>query len=266
MIWITDVKGHVTYLNETYLDFTGLPLAATLGDGWMKVPHPDDVERCRDVYVKASEQRQPFQLEQRMRRHDGEYRWVVSAGVPRYNDDHSVSGYIGTAVDITERRLAEDNLSTLSQRLIQAQELERARVARELHDDIGQRLAVLLLRLETAKQRVEVPMPELGQEIENVVQTAMAIMGDVQSLSHRLHSSQLKHVGLKAAARAVCAELTERTTVEVQFHSESRWPVCPRTCPCAYIACCRKHCKTPSNTAGHGTLTCGSATMSAVLN
>jgi PAS domain S-box-containing protein len=92
MIWITDVKGQVTFLNETYLDFTGLPLAAALGDGWMKVTHPDDVERCRDVYVKAYEQRDPFQVEQRLRRNDGEYRWTVSAGVPRYGVDGSFAG------------------------------------------------------------------------------------------------------------------------------------------------------------------------------
>jgi PAS domain S-box-containing protein len=221
MIWITDVKGQVTYLNETYLDFTGLPLAAALGDGWMKVAHPDDVERCRDVYVKASEQRQPFQLEQRLRRHDDEYRWVVSIGVPRYNEDHSFAGYIGTAVDITERKLAEEALSTVSQRLIEAHEEERTRLARELHDDIGQQVALLLLRLEVVKQRVEVPMPELGQEIGRAIETATTLAGDVQSLSHRLHSSQLKHLGLEAAARAVCAELSECTTVDVQFHSES---------------------------------------------
>jgi PAS domain S-box-containing protein len=79
MIWMTDVKGDVTYLNETYLDFTGLPLAAALGDGWMKVPHPDEVERCREASVRASEEHGPFQMEQRLRRHDGEYRWVMSA-------------------------------------------------------------------------------------------------------------------------------------------------------------------------------------------
>ena len=152
MIWITDVEGHVTYVNDTYLDFTGLSLAAALGDGWMTVPHPDDVERCRDAYVKASEQHEPFQMEQRLRRHDGEYRWVMTAGVPRYDVDGSFAGYIGTAVDITERKLAEEALSTVSQKLIEAHEEERTRIARELHDDINQRLTVLTVRLDYVKQ------------------------------------------------------------------------------------------------------------------
>src|SRR5204862_2595988 len=137
---------------------------------------------------KTSSQRQPFQVEQRLRRHDGEYRWTVSRGVPRYDANGSFTGYVGTAVDITERKLAEDTLSTLSQRLIQAQELERARLAGELHDDIGQQLVLLLLRLEVVKQRVEVPMPELGQEIGSALETVHTLSNAVQNLSHRLHS------------------------------------------------------------------------------
>ena len=75
------------------------------------------------LYEKAFEQREPFQLEHRLRRHDGEYRWVVTAGVPRYDADGSFVGYIGTAVDITERKLAEEALS-MSQKLIEAHEEE----------------------------------------------------------------------------------------------------------------------------------------------
>ena len=97
------------------------------------------------MYEKAFEQREPFQLEHRLRRHDGEYRWVVTAGVPRYNADGSFVGYIGTSVDITERKLAEAALS--SQKLIEAHEEESRRIARELHDDINQRMAVLGMRL-----------------------------------------------------------------------------------------------------------------------
>jgi hypothetical protein len=86
------------------------------------VLHPDEAERCRKVYEKAFEQREPFQLEHRLRRHDGEYRWVATAGLPRYKGDGSFVGYIGTSVDITERKLAEAALGSevnpvLAQRL-----------------------------------------------------------------------------------------------------------------------------------------------------
>jgi PAS domain S-box-containing protein len=220
MIWMSDVDKQVTYVNQPWLNFTGWPVDVVPGHRWIELIHADDVERCGEAYVKAFDQRQPFQIEHRLRRHDGEYRWTVSTGVPRYDADGSFTGYVGTAIDTTERKLAEDALSTLNQRLIQAQELERARLAQELHDDIGQRLTLLVLHLEAVKQRVEAPMSELALEIGSAIETAATLSRDVQSLSHRLHSTQLKHLGLEAAARAVCAELSERTTVDVQFHSE----------------------------------------------
>ena len=221
MIWITDINGYVTYLNDTYLDFTGLPLAAALGHGWMKVPHPDDVERCRDMYMKAAEQRGPFQMEQRLRRHDGEYRWVVSTGAPRYNADASFAGYIGTAVDITERKLAEEALSTVSQKLIEAHEEERARIARELHDDINQQLALVIMRLDSLKQTPPASAAMLEHEVSAVRQQITELMSDVQALSHGLHSPRLELLGLEAAATAFCEEVSHRHGVKVDVHVDN---------------------------------------------
>ena len=221
MIWITDVKGYVTYLNQTYLDFSGLPLAETLGEGWMKVPHPDDVERCRDMYVKASEQHGPFQMEQRLRRHDGEYRWVVSTGAPRYNADGSFAGYIGTAVDITERKLAQEALSTVSQKLIEAHEEERTRIARELHDDIIQRLALVILRLDSLERNASTSDAIVEHEISAVRQQVAELVSDVQALSHRLHSSRVDLLGLPAAAAALCEELSNRHSVRIDVHIDN---------------------------------------------
>lgn len=163
----------------------------------------------------------PFEVEHRLRRHDGEYRWTVTTGVPRYDAGGSFRGYVGTAIDTTERKLAEDALSTLNQRLVQAQEVERTRLAQELHDDIGQQVTMLQLHLEAAKQRAEASTAELGQQIGSAIEIATTLARDVRSLSHRLRSTQLKHLGFEAAARDLCAELSERTTVDVQFFSES---------------------------------------------
>ena len=187
----------------------------------MKVLHPDDVERCREVYVKAFEQREPFQMEHRLRRHDGEYRWVVSAGVPRYNVDGSFAGYIGTAVDITERKLAEEALSTVSQKLIEAHEEERTRIARELHDDINQRLAVLSVRLDYLKQSAPASAADFEQEIAAVSQQITDLVSDVQALSHRLHPPRLELLGLEAAATAFCEELSNRHGVTIDVHVEN---------------------------------------------
>jgi PAS domain S-box-containing protein len=220
MIWMTDIDGQLTYVNQTYVELTGLPFDLAAGNGWQAVPHPDELERIREVFVKASAERQRFQMEQRLRRHDGEYRWVLSAGVPRYDVDGSFSGYIGTAVDITERKLAERALSTINQRLIEAQEDERGRVARELHDDVNQRLSVLAWRLDGILNNASASPTHLKDQIAQVREEALAVISDVQALSHRLHSPRLEHLGLVESAAALCREVGDHQGVEIHFESE----------------------------------------------
>jgi PAS domain S-box-containing protein len=233
MIWITDVEGRVTYVNDTYLDFTGLPLTAVLRDGWRQIPHPDEVERIRDEYLKASKQYEPFQMEQRLRRYDGEYRWVVSTGVPRFNAHGVFAGYIGTAIDITERKLAADALATVSQKLIAAHEEERTRLARELHDDISQRLALLSLHLQRVQHSPPASAAKFEEEIGAAIQQTADIAGGIQALSHRLHSSKVEILGIAAAGAAFCEELSVRQRVDIDFHAET----IPETLPPAISLC-----------------------------
>ena len=220
MIWMSGVEREVTFLNQIWLDYTGRPLETTLGSRQVDVLHPDEAERCRAVYWKAFEQREPFQMEHRLRRHDGEYRWVVTAGVPRYTDGAFV-GDIGTAVDITEQKLAEEALSSVSQRLIEAHEEESARIARELHDDINQRLALVNLRLGYLKQSPPASAADLGQEIEAVSQEIADLAADIQALSHGLHPARLELLGLEASAAAFCEEVSDRHEVTIDVHLEN---------------------------------------------
>ena len=147
MIWICDVDKRCTYFNQRWLDFTGRPLEAELGHGWAEGVHPDDSSQCLDQFTTAFDRRESFQLQYRLRRFDAQYRWILDSGVPRFDANGSFVGYVGSAVDITQDKLAESTLSTMSQRLIEAQEQERAWLARELHDDIGQRLSLLMMNL-----------------------------------------------------------------------------------------------------------------------
>ena len=190
------------------------------------VLHPDEAERCREVYEKAFEQRVPFQLEHRLRRRDGEYRWVVTAGVPRYNADRSFAGYIGTSVDITERKLAEGILS--SQKLIEAHEEESRRIARELHDDINQRLAVVSMRLGYLKEGPPASAAEFKQEIGEVGQEITDLAADIQAVSHRLHPAKLEILGLERAAAGFCDELSNRHGVTIDVHIENIPAALPR--------------------------------------
>jgi len=192
-----------------------------LGQRQTEVLHPDEAERCREIYAKAFEQREPFQMEHLLRRHDGEYRKVVTTGAPRYNVDGSFAGYIGTAVDITERKLAEEVLSTVSQKLIEAHEEESTRIARELHDDVNQRLAMVSVRLGHLKQGPPASAAHLKHEIGEIGQAIADLVTDIQALSHDLHPPRLDLLGLEAAATGFCEELSNRHGVTIDVHFEN---------------------------------------------
>jgi len=221
VIWITNTDKQCTYVNQTWLDLTGQSFEAALGTGWTDCLHPDDVVQSWDTYARAFEQREPFQMEYRLRRHQGDLRWIVDAGVPRYNGDGSFVGYIGSAIDVSERRQAEEALATIHQRLIDAQEKERRRIAQELHDDICQRLALLSISLDLLARSAPTSSAEGRQKIEEAREKVEKLALDVQALSHRLHPSRLDHLGIEAAAVALCCEVSSQHGVEVSFHAES---------------------------------------------
>jgi len=221
LIWMSDVDKLCTYFNQGWLEFTGRSLEAELGNGWTQGVYPDDVERCLETYTKAFDRRVPFQMEYRLKRRDGEYRWMFDQGVPRFNADASFVGYIGSCIDVTEHKLAAEALSTVSQRLIEAHEEERTRLARELHDDIIQQLALLSLKLQLVKRSHPASAAELDGEIGAAVQNIAEVATDIRALSHRLHSSKLESVGLEGAAAGFCEELSDRHAVEIAFHSEN---------------------------------------------
>lgn len=213
LIWMSGPDKLCTYFNQPWLDFTGRPLESQIGNAWVDLVDPDDRERCFDTYAQAFEHRQPFSVEYRLRRRDGEFRWVLDNGVPRFSPDGSFAGYIGSCVDVTQRKKAEETLRTVSGRLIEAQERERSRIARELHDDINQRLAVLAIGIETLKNNLPAALDQIG----SLYQTTLDVSAAVQALSHRLHSSKLQYLGLVAAIRSFCSEFIQQHNVEVEF-------------------------------------------------
>jgi PAS domain S-box-containing protein len=210
MIWMSGVDRRCTYFNKGWLDFTGRSLETELGDGWTGNVHPDDLQRCLADYHEHFDRRQGFHIEYRLRRHDGEYRWISDTGVPRFSPDGSFAGYVGSGFDVTESKNAAEALSNINARLIEAQEQERARIARELHDDIGASLAVLGIEMLRAGQPMSGSSGNVHPGISEVYEKMQEIAKRVSRLSHQLHSPALQYMGLGEAIRMECREFSER--------------------------------------------------------
>ena len=113
MVWISGIDKLCTWFNKPWLDFVGRTMEQELGNGWSENVHADDFDRCLKTYVDAFDARQPFSMEYRLRRHDGEYRWVLDNGIPLWEPAGEFAGYIGSCIDITERKQAEDHKGLL---------------------------------------------------------------------------------------------------------------------------------------------------------
>jgi PAS domain S-box-containing protein len=208
-IWMSGVDTLCTFFSRTWLDFTGRLLGQELGDGWSAGVHPDDLERCLKTYRSACHAREEFEMEYRLRRYDGEFRWVVNRGVPRFDSDGAFCGYIGSCIDVTERKRSEQRLQELSGRLISAQDEERARIARELHDDVSQRMALLEMSTDRFRQHALQLSPDATRELGQIADATAKISSDIRHLSHRLHPSTLATLGLVAAVKGLCREFSE---------------------------------------------------------
>jgi PAS domain S-box-containing protein len=347
MIWESGTDNLRNYFNKPWLDFTGLSLDEVRGDGWAEAVHPDDLQRCLNIYTEALDRREEYKTEYRLRRNDGEYEWIFEKGLPRFNADHSFAGYIGfcvemtgvkqmeealhqkeidllesqrlagvgswhwradndtvtwseelyriagrdpalpaptfeehsslftaeswdklsravegalraetpdeldlemvrpdgttrwvrvrgeaerdntgrivrlrgTAQDITDRKQTEKELSGVSGRLLEVQEQERRRIARDLHDDIIQRLALLVNDMEGLENDLHDSAPEARSRIHEIGQRASEICGDIQNISHQLHSSKLEYLGIAASAKIFCREFSEHEHLEIDFQS-----------------------------------------------
>ncbi len=148
MIWMAGPDKFCQYFNKRWLDFTGRKIEQEQGYGWIEGVHPRDFQHCFDAYIAAFESRQDFSMEYRLRRADGEYRWLLETGVPRWMPDGSFAGYIGSCLDITERKLAEASLETHARQQAAVAELGRRALAGDdpasLLDEAARLLAELL--------------------------------------------------------------------------------------------------------------------------
>ena len=178
-------------------------------------------ERLSAAVERSCKTGAPYELRLEMICADGLHRWVTARGEVERGSSGDITGLRGTVQDITERKHAEEALSNVNGRLLAAQEAERARIARDLHDDIGQRLAVLAITIPPLKELLSNSLSEAARLSLDTFETRLGdIAADVQALSRQLHPPNLVYVGLESAMRTFCTGLTDQKGVDIdlQFH------------------------------------------------
>ena len=215
MMWMSGVDKLCTDANRGWLMFTGHSIEQELGNGWIEGVHPDDLQRCMSTYAEAFDKRMPFSMEYRLRRYDGEYHWINDTGSPRFLPDGTFAGYIGCSVDIHDRKAVELARLDLARRLMIAQEKERTRVARELHDGIGQEIALLGIKMQRAAASTSTEPGQIYPAIQKLCTNLTTIGLHVGRLSHQLHSSELEYLGLSVAIAKLCREVSEQYTIKI---------------------------------------------------
>ena len=229
--------------NEIYVDPN---LEAILGfasgemtqhpEDWASRVHPDDLPTVTARIQECIARDEEYQVEHRMVHRDGSTRWFLSRGTVARRADRTVYRMVGTKVDITQRKQAEiaigenqailqaanQKLQELAGRLIAAQEIERGRIARELHDDVSQQVAGLSIALSAVKRRVaELPgTRDLYADVSALRERTIMLAEAIRNVSHELHPSVLQHAGLVEALTAYCADLQRREPLTVVFTAD----------------------------------------------
>jgi signal transduction histidine kinase len=177
--------------------------------------HRDDAKQVLAACDEAAVRRQPFRIEYRLRRRDGEHRWILDAGQPRFDQRGALAGYIGSCIDVTDLRLAKASLSSLAHKLMQTHEDARAWVAKELHEDLGQRLVGLTMQLQSLTHAsVD---DSLRARVGDLCEQFGDLGRDIQAVSYRLYSYRLEYLGVVAAIRAICRDVTAQHPITIEF-------------------------------------------------
>jgi PAS domain S-box-containing protein len=219
LMWWSGPDRQCTNVNQEWLKFTGRTMQEELGNGWLDKLHSEDLQTFLHICFSSMNKGQNTTVEYRMQRNDGHYRWMRCTRSPRLSADGRFVGYIGCCVDVTDEKEAKIASAEFGSKLIRAQEEERARIARELHDDINQRLAILANGLQNFGS--ENPPADANQNNQNgkaqeLWRLTNEIAADIQHLSHQLHPSKMRYLGLTAAVRDLCQGFSRQHDIAVE--------------------------------------------------
>ena len=225
MVWMSGTDARCTFFNKSWLDFTGLTLKEQSDEVWVGRVHPEDRKRCVNEYLIAFKSRKTVNLEYRLLRNDGLYRWINHRGVPRYAADGSFLGFIGSCVDFTDYREAEEHVREVSTQLITAQEIDRYRIGHVLHEDLAQKLCALSFSLSLFSCKHDGTC-NMAAGVDELQQQLRSVSEDVIRLSRHLRPTTVEVVGLSAALQNLCAQGTHSRRA-VLFQQDENLPILP---------------------------------------
>jgi PAS domain S-box-containing protein len=211
MIWRAALDAKCDYFNRTWLAFTGRTIEQEMGDGWAEGVHPEDLDRSLRHYLDHFARRQPFEMEYRLRRHDGVYRWIFDRGVPFVDDDGHFAGFIGSCVDVDERRRAQDAEQQRSQQqLAVARGFEKwilAIVSHDIRDPLG---TILFAgrRLQDAFPTGD-PAKKHAEMVERGVHRIQHIVGDLLDVAREREGAGIPIVPQRTDLRVACRQILE---------------------------------------------------------
>jgi PAS domain S-box-containing protein len=193
--------------------------------------HPDDRAGVIKLVDAAMKSGRPTKGEWRVVWADGSVHWIAGRWQGFMDASGEPSKMIGVNIDVTERKLAEEEVLEVNRRLIEAQEQERTRIGRELHDDVNQRLAMLAIELEQLQDNPT----EVRSRVQELRKQTTEISNDVQALSHELHSSKLEYLGAIGGMKSWCNEFGERQEIQIEFkNTEVQTSVAPEVGLCLF--------------------------------
>jgi len=228
MIWRAGLDAKCDYFNETWLAFTGRTLEQEMGDGWAEGVHPEDFDRCVKHYLDHFHRREAFEMEYRLRRHDGEFRWIFDRGVPFMDDAGAFAGFIGSCIDVHERRQAqEEELLRNEEQLALARDFEKWILAIVSHD-IRNPLGNMLFAAHGVQHFSEPdsPVRKNAEVIIRGVKRIEHIVGDLLDLSREREGEGIsvtpKPADLGTMCREIIAELKNvARDREIRFDCET---------------------------------------------
>jgi PAS domain S-box-containing protein len=219
MLWVTDPTGYCTYLSALWYEYTGRTPGNDVGYGWLEAIHPEDLEQTKRTFFRASEDQLPFSMDYRVRRHDGEYRWAVDAGLPRF-DGGNFQGFVGSVFDVHERKIAEEANSQLVAKLRHADQRKDeflATLAHELRNPLAPiRNSLQILRM----PGIDAETVELSREMmERQVHHLVRLVDDLLDVSRVMRGKiELRKERIELATIVARAIETVQPLVEVQAH------------------------------------------------